>query len=320
MDLYHFLNGKPPRKLDADEALPPKGLIWADLVRDDARGWETDIEPWVGAPIDSEHVSDSLNATHPSFFDGTAHYDMLVFECLGPRAEPLPLDTRTAAFFMFERLLVTVRASDNISVEQVRQRLIDGRLKGPGSPIRLTLMIVDAMIDRFLRIREVMDRHFDDLQDELLDPSQPMSDWRELLRCRREARRLEALSEAQLEALNAWRRGSRFEWNQGDEVRMRDVSEHVNRVLMHASGQERDLEAAVQLHFASVSHRTNKIVQTLTVLSAIFFPLTLITGIYGMNFDYMPELHWHYGYFLVLGLLTVTGVGLWWYFHRRRFL
>lgn len=320
MNLYHFAAGSPPRQLAAGEALPKTGLIWADFHREDAQGWECWAEPLIGVPIDVEHVSDSLNVTHPPFFDGSPDYDMLIFEGLGPRPEPLPLETRTAAFFMFERVLITVRAADNVSVDWVRQKLLDGRLKPPTSPLRLTLMIVDAMVDRFLRIRDVMDLHFTQLQDALLDPAQPTSDWRELLRCRREVRRLEALSESQLEALDAWRRGSCFEWEQPDQVRMRDLSEHVNRVLTHASGQERDLEAAIQLHFASVSHRTNRVVQGLTVLSAIFFPLTLITGIYGMNFEYMPELHWRYGYFFALGLLAVIGGGLWWYFHRRRFL
>jgi magnesium transporter len=319
MRIFHFSEGKPS-VLPDDAALPDQGLIWVDFLRDDAQGWECWAEPLIGTPIDPEHVSDSLNPTHPSFFDGTSEYDMLVFEGLGPRPEPLPLETRTATFFMFERVLITVRAVDSVSVDHVRQRLLDGRMKTPSSPMRLALLIVDAMVDRFLLIRDVMDTQFTKLQDDLLDPAQSMNDWRELLRCRREVRRLEALSESQLEALDAWRRGSCFDWDSRDEVRIRDLNEHVNRVLTHASGQERDLEAAIQLHFASVSHRTNRVVQGLTVLSAIFFPLTLITGIYGMNFKYMPELEWEYGYYFALGLLATIGGGLWWYFRRRRFL
>lgn len=318
MALYHLLNGQSPRVLDDNDPLPDDGLIWADFIRDDAQGWECWAEPVLGAPIDPKHVSDSLNAQHPSFFDGTSDYDMLVFQGLGPRDEPFPLETRTAAFFMFDRVLVTVRAADNVSVDVVRQRLLDGRIKTPPSPMMLAHAILDAMVDRYLRMREVMDQYFTTLQDELLSPDTPMNDWRSLLECRREVRRLEALSESQLDALDAWRRGSRFDWDQRDEVRMRDLAEHVNRVLSHAAAQERDIEAAVQLHFASVAHRTNRVVQRLTVMSAIFFPLTLITGIYGMNFQHMPELAWEYGYYYTLGLLGVVGGGLWWYFRKRR--
>src|SRR3546814_2946519 len=97
------------------------------------------------------------------------------------------------------------------------------------------------------------------LQDDLLDPRTSSTDWRVLLENRKQVRRLEAMSESQLEALDAWRRGSVFDWNRAMDVRVRDVVEHAPRVLNYASGQERDIEAAVQLHFASAAHRTNKL-------------------------------------------------------------
>ncbi len=320
MELFYIASDQPVRVLDPTQALPEDGLIWADFPRTEAPGWECWAEPLVGAAIDPEHVADSLNPTHPSFFDGTPDYDMLVFEGLGPSDDPFPLETRTITFFMFDRMLITVRAEDSVSTQKIRQRLLDGRLRMPESPLLLAHLILDNMIDRFLKIREPMDRRYTEMQDELLDTHAPMSDWRALLQGRREVRRLEALSESQLESLDAWRRGTRLDWNSREEVQLRDLTEHVGRVLAHASGQERDLEAAVQLHFASMSHRTNRVVQALTVLSAVFFPLTLITGIYGMNFEHMPELHWRYGYFYALGLLTVVGCGLFWYFRKKHFL
>jgi magnesium transporter len=320
MEILHFVPGEAPRRLDGLTVLPAEGVLWVDFVREEAQGWECWAEPLLGVPIEPQHVSDSLNASHPSFFDGTADYDMLIFEGLGPKDDPIPLDTRSAAFFMFERVLLTVRAPDNLSFGNVKQRCIENRLRIPASPLVLAHLVLDTMIDRFLRIREPLDRRFTALQDDLLDPDTRMSDWRKLLDGRREARKLEALSEGQMEALDYWHRNSRFDWSQHDEVRFRDLNEHVARVLAHASGQERDLEAAVQLHFASMSHRTNRVVQTLTTMSAIFFPLTLITGIYGMNFDHMPELHTRWGYYIVLGVLVGVGALLAWYFRRRGLL
>jgi magnesium transporter len=320
VEILHFVNGQPPRRLDSLERLPAQGLIWLDWVREESEGWEREVHRLLDVEIDPEHLCDADNGIHPSYFDGTSSYDMLIFEGLGPAEEPIPLETRVAAFFIFDRVLCTVRAPDNVSVVQTKQRLLDGRLRTPDTVIKLAHLVVDTMVDRFLDVRQRLDRRFTQLQDELLDPKSPMEDWRELLNGRRVARQLEALCESQLEALDAWRRGTRFKWNKPEEIRVRDLSEHVTRVLHHASDQERDLEAAVQLHFASVSHRTNRVVQTLTVLSAIFFPLTLITGIYGMNFENMPELHTRYGYYFALGLLAVIGGGLAWYFKRRRFL
>ena len=319
MDVYHLQNGHPPCRLDAAAALPETGYFWCDCVRDIAADWDQQLKARFGLGVDQQHVDDSLNAQHPSFFDNTADYDMLVFQGLGPRDVPFPLETRTTAFFLFSRVLVTVRARDSVSVNRVREKLLEGRLRAPPTLLLLTHTFLDMMIDRFLDIREPMAQWLTKLQDDLLDPRTPREDWRALLDGRKQVRQLEALSENQSEAIDAWRRNSGFDWDAAMEVRMRDLGEHVQRIVSYAGGQERDLEAAVQLHFAVVSHRTNRIVQGLTVLSGIFFPLTLITGIYGMNFSYMPELSWHYGYFYVLGLLAVVGGSLYWYFRKRRF-
>lgn len=83
----------------------------------------------------------------------------------------------------------------------------------------------------------------------------------------------------------------------------------------------RDILSGVQdLYLAELSYKINKVIQTLTIVSAIFIPLTFVVGVYGMNFDYMPELRWKYGYFYVLGFMAiVTAVMLFW-FKRRKWL
>lgn len=320
MQILHFIEGEPPTALTVLDTLPKHGLVWVDLVRDETKDWATHLETLLRVEIDPEHVNDSLSPTHPSFFDGTADYDMLIFEGLGPDSNPFPLQTRRAALFLFDRALVTIHSADSLGVINIRQRLLNGRARCRPEPVQLAHLILDGMVDRFLTIREALDERLTRLQDQLLNPGDGVEDWRPLLEGRRVARRLERLADQQLEALDAWRRGTRFERSAAEEVRMRDLEEHVRRVMDHASNVERDVEAAVQLHFASVTHRTNKIVQTLTVISAIFFPLTLITGVYGMNFDHMPELGWRYGYFALLGLLLLVTVALLLLFRRRGYL
>jgi magnesium transporter len=111
----------------------------------------------------------------------------------------------------------------------------------------------------------------------------------------------------------------RVEISEKQRTRLNDLREHIQRVQAHADGVQKDIEVAVQLHFASVSHQTNRVIRTLTVMSAIFFPMTLLTGIYGMNFQNMPELAWRYGYFATLIVLVVVGGGLAYLFKRRGF-
>lgn len=317
MEILHLLRGQPPSPLASVERLPTEGFIWVDFVRDEASGWQSWPKRLLDVEVDRRHVADSLEATHKSFFDVTPHYDLLIFEGLGPNAEAFPLETRSASLFVFERMLVTVRATDNVSFGILRERFATGRAKSPGSARVLAQMVLDIMVDRYLEVREAFARRMDSLQEELLDPKSPFNDWQQLLIGRREARRLESLCGDQIEALDAWHRGSRFEWSNPEETRLRDVSEHISRVLHASADLERHIEAAVQLYFASMSHRTNEIVRTLTVFSAIFLPLTFIAGVYGMNFHYMPELGWHLAYPILLIAMTLVAGGLLIYFRRR---
>jgi hypothetical protein len=86
-------------------------------------------------------------------------------------------------------------------------------------------------------------------------------------------------------------------------VRVNDLVEHIERVRGHARRLEGSVESAVQLHFSATAHRTNQIMRTMTVLTAIFMPLTLITGIFGMNFEFIPGVHSPAGFGWTLGLM-----------------
>ncbi|WP_347359861.1 CorA family divalent cation transporter, partial [Pseudomonas sp. GW460-13] len=79
--------------------------------------------------------------------------------------------------------------------------------------------------------------------------------------------------------------------------------EHIQRVLAHARRLEDSIESAVQIHFSAVAHRTNRTMRTLTLITALFMPLTLITGVFGMNFDRMPWLREPDGFWWSIGLM-----------------
>jgi magnesium transporter len=78
------------------------------------------------------------------------------------------------------------------------------------------------------------------------------------------------------------------------------------------------LESASSFYFSTQSHKMNEIMKVLTAVSVIFMPLTFIVGIYGMNFDFMPELHWKYGYFLILFAMTAVVIGMVYIFKKRK--
>lgn len=319
MHIFHFQSAQPPISLESIEQLPDEGFVWVDYLRSEAKGWEQLPTRLLGVRIDSEHIEDSHNSEHVSNFDGTSDYDLLIFEGLGPSQKPVPVETRSAAFFIFDRVLVTVRAADAPSFDVVIKRCMAQSGKQPRGPVGLVHRILDAMVDRFLAVRETYTRYNEALQDDLLHSREGNLLWRRMIRARRAARRLASMSEDQWETIENWRRDSRFDWDDIISVRLRDLSEHITRIRDLASNLERDLEGAIQLNFAILSQRQNEIMKVFTVVAVIFMPLTLLTGIWGMNFQYMPELHWEYGYLFALLVLLVCGVGMFFWFRRRHF-
>lgn len=323
MQIYSFTRqGEIPTRLESVDSLPDEGFIWLDFVRSEAAQWPQWVQKLTGATVYEEHVTDSFDGNHQSTFEGTDNYDMLIFRALTPEeceSHRQLIITKSAAFFMFDKLLITVHAPENVSFEQVKKRFCETKLRFPSTPFGLCHVILDTMVDRYTTIVDELEDRLDHLENVLMDPKNPFEDWRELLHYRKQAHGLELLCENNMVVIETWKREMRIALTDGQRIRMNDLREHLQRLMTHADAIQRDIEIAVQLHFSSVTHQTNKIVQTLTVLSAIFFPLTLITGIWGMNFEFMPELHWRYGYPMALGVLVSLGGGLLLYFKRRGF-
>ena len=301
MEIISFEPGKQPCRVEGPPAFPAEGFLWLDFERESEPDWYEAVDDLTGIKVHEGHVQDSLNPAHPSYYEGVGDYDMLVFRSLSPETEEGEFATRPTAFFLFDRLLVTVRASDSRSIANVKRRLLESNIRLPSRPASLLHLILNAMIDRFLAMREPLTDVLDAWRDALLDPQNPFTDWHAVLEYRKQLRKLEMLCESQEDALSEWRDLTTLEITEHLTVRYNDLLEHIRRVYKYAIYQQQEVESMVQLHFSAVVHRTNQIMRVLTVLSGIFLPLTLISGIYGMNFEYMPELKTHYGYFITLG-------------------
>jgi magnesium transporter len=103
-----------------------------------------------------------------------------------------------------------------------------------------------------------------------------------------------------------------------DDVYFIDIYDHISRVVDSLDIFRESMSGLLELQMSMKSDRMNEIMKTLTLFSSIFLPLTFIVGLYGMNFKWMPELHWDYGYLYVWILLISVGVGMWLYFKRKR--
>jgi len=317
MEIFHLVRGRPPQRIESLETLPAEGFIWLDFVRGKDSGWETWPKRLLGVDLDPRHVVDSRDVAHKAFFDVTASYDLLVFDEIAPQGVEFRLETRSAAMFIFERLLLSVRSEDNTSFSTLKQKFAEGATRSPGNVRVLTEMLLDNMAYRFLTIGEAFNQRLEDLQGSLLDPKSSFKEWPRLLEGRRDAYRIEWMCKSQVKTLERWHRQSRIEWSNPEETRLSDIGEHISLLRDAAADLERHIEAAVQIYFASTTYRTNEIVRTLTVFSAIFLPLTFLVGVYGMNFEVMPELGLAFGYPALLFVMLLVAILLLLFFRRR---
>ena len=192
------------------------------------------------------------------------------------------------------------------------------------------LRMVNHMVDSYLELRRLLTRQLGYLQQELFHPRSSFHNWQLLLESRNALHLLEDTCEDQRSAIIEWI-DALDEWPDAPDtaarrerellrLRSRDVLEHIERVLTHVRRLESSAETAVQMHFSAQSNRTNNIMRTLTVLTAIFLPLNLITGFFGMNFDGLPLIHSATGFWIAAGIMLVLGVGLSVFFWRKNYL
>jgi magnesium transporter len=251
------------------------------------------------------------------------------------------IDTSPVGFAVFDRVLITVHPPDCAVREHFANRMLglsplqqntDARAstRMPTSPADLMLRMVNHMVDSYLDLRRLLTRQFANLQHQLLDPKNRFDDWQVLLQARNSLHGLEDTCEDQRSAVQEWI-DAMDEWPAEAEperqrerellrVRSRDVLEHVERVLSHVRRLEQSSEGAVQMHFSALGHRTNDIMRTLTVLTAIFLPLNLITGFFGMNFDGLPLIHSQTGVWVALALMVSIALVLITVFRRKRYI
>ena len=248
------------------------------------------------------------------------------------------IDTSPVGFAVLDRILLTVHPTDCAVREAYASKLLstlpmDVRAAGarvPTSPADLMLRIINQMVDGFLELRRTLTHQLDHWQNELINPRSRFNNWNSLLDTRLSLHNLDEICEDQRAALQDWIEALKTwpepqtsqESRERDllQVRSRDVLEHIERVVNHVRRLEQSAETAVQIHFSVQGSRTNDIMRTLTTLTAIFLPLNLITGFFGMNFDGLPLIHRATGVWWAMGLMSLVAATLIAVFWRKRYL
>ena len=289
-------------------------LLWLDVQQPEEDVLERLLEQRFG--FHELAAEDTLSPNTLPKYDAFPGYDFFIFRAVDVNVTEHGSQTYKVAAFLSRNFLITVHRDPMQAVDDVCNRLpSDARLLGNG-PDFLLYNIVDQMVDAHFPLLDRIEESVDELQDSIFKDARP-AHLDELLHLKRDINVLRRQSVPQRELLNQISRGDAAFVQKQHLIYFRDLYDHMFRISETIDVERDMMSGTMEAYLSVVANRTNDIMKVLTILSTIMLPLTVIGGVYGMNFQHMPELHWRYGYLFALGLMATTTVTLLLWFRRR---
>ena len=216
--------------------------------------------------------------------------------------------------------VLTFQEKEEDFFEPIRDRIRNGkgRLRKMG-PDYLVHALLDAVVDHYFVVMESLGEWIEDLEEELVTRPTPAT-LQVLHHLKREMIFLRKSVWPLREVIAALERGESPLIKKTTLVYLRDVYDHTIQVIDTVETYRDMLSGMLDIYLSSISNRMNEIMKVLTIIATIFIPLTFVVGLYGMNFKYMPELEWPWGYPLVLILMLGVTVFMLYYFRRKKWI
>jgi magnesium transporter len=318
-DIFVYRNGRVTKADRVEQAWfdPTSGVVfWVDLTE------PTDSEAAILTDVFHFHplaIEDARAATHHPKVEGYDGYLYLILHGIDSTAAVLA--THDVDFFLGPNYVVTVHDALSRSFPEIASVCVRNERVLAEGPAALVHRLVDTMVDHYRPEVERMEARLDDLEERILEDRENGEIIREILGLKRDVTSLRRVVLPQRDVMG---RLARREFPQfSDEIayRFRDVYDHVVRVADEALLFQDRMTAMFETHLSNVSNRLNQIMKVLTILSTVFMPLTVLTGVYGMNVG-LP--HFPGGddaqFWWVLTLMFSMSGGMLWIFKRKHWI
>ncbi len=306
------------REVFSERPTEQEGMLWVnvdglhdvDLLRE--------IGEAVGAhPLAMEDVANI--GQRPKAEDYGDHL-FIVVHMLRAEGQPFRIVDEQVSFFVAPGLLVSFQEQPGDVFGPIRDRLRagKGRIRGQGSHY-LAYALIDALVDQYFHVMERLGEQIESLEEDVSDRS-PADTMKRLHHLKRELLLLRRSVWPLREMMGALLRVEGPLMPDSTKVYLRDIHDHSYQVIETVE-LLRDVANGVRdLYLSQVSNRTNEVMKFLTVMASIFIPLTFIAGVYGMNFEHMPELAHSWAYPVVLGIMLAMALGLLAFFRWREWI
>lgn len=276
---------------------------------------------------DEESLLHSFFHFHPLAIEDCLHrlqrpkldyYDEYAFFVLHSICQE-DLTAEEVNLFLGENYIVTFHYQEIEELTKTREQWIENSGKWERGHVFKAYQIIDNVVDHYFPILYKIEDHLNEIEDQLSPTTVHLSmDY--VFEVRSDLLRLRRTIFPMRELLYRMLYSHRLDLNSHELTYFSDIHDHLLR-LGEMIESNRELTSDIRDSQLSInSNRMNSIMMTLTIISSIFIPLTFIAGVYGMNFDVMPELHWHYGYFIILGIMFILGAAMVVYFKYKGWL
>lgn len=223
---------------------------------------------------------------------------------------------RELDIFLARDFLVTYHTQRMRSVASIMERLADDSPMFDYGPDFVLYSILDVLVNNYLPMLDDLEEKQDALEEEIFDRPKP-EQLRKILEIKRTLMELKRTVFPQREVINHLARNEYEMVQAKNQFYFRDIYDMLYRMAEMIESFRDVSTSQIEIYLSTVSNKMNEIMKVLAVAATIFGSMTVIAGIYGMNFEHMPELHWHYGYFFSLGLMALVSMTLGLYFKWR---
>jgi len=297
-----------------------KRVLWVDVVDPTDEDWKTLAREFKFHPLALEDAQQRNQRAKLDTYDGYRFLSVRAWTDTPYRPEEVADVTCEIDIFLGPNYLVTIHDGRCAAVGETKKRWTQNPDQMPGeardSPAYLLYLLLDAVVDDYFPAMDALDQAIDEVESRIYGEN-PLTDAKPALLLKKRLLLVRQAITPMRDVLNALLRTDDAALLPPSlHVYYQDVYDHALRLVEQVDLHRDLLSGAMDALMAQTSNRLNQVMKTMTALSTILMSVSLVAGVYGMNFKNMPELGLHYGYYYALALMAMIAVGLTFFFRK----
>lgn len=246
------------------------------------------------------------------------HYIYIVLRMIGPNEKNGEMHSEQVSLLIFQNTVITFQENPEDIFDNLRERIRKSAgIIRKSNAAYLAYCLLDTIVDYYFVVLEQIGEKLEEAESQLIEQHTTF-ELNQLHQYKRELIFMRKSIWPLREVINYLSKGEAKIIGNDISIYFRDVYDHCIQMLDTLESYRDLTSGLMDLHLTSLSNKLNQVMKTLTIIATIFIPLTFIVGVYGMNFEYMPELNYRSGYFIVWGIMLVVAGGMVWYFKKRK--